>query len=227
MRALCTDSNDNPSGASRPFNSDRAGFILGEGAWMFVMERESTARARGAHIYAEVAGYGSTCDAYHRVRMDDSGEEPARAMSLAMKDGWTSGSGMGMGLYGVAALMDDVSSLLQSDLGERTSQAVEQKLMEVSSSAAGLEHLERPEYADKVKLVKDRSFIPYFAFTNLNGMASIVFGLTAAVVLLAFVHPVLILLPPSEGKTAPAAGPPRGGRGGVRARCRAGRPRRQ
>ena len=53
---------------------------------MFVMERESTARARGAHIYAEVAGYGSTCDAYHRVRMDDSGEEPARAMTLAMKD---------------------------------------------------------------------------------------------------------------------------------------------
>jgi 3-oxoacyl-[acyl-carrier-protein] synthase II len=53
---------------------------------MFIMERESTARARGARIYAEVAGYGSTCDAYHRVRMDDSGEEPARAMTLAMKD---------------------------------------------------------------------------------------------------------------------------------------------
>jgi 3-oxoacyl-[acyl-carrier-protein] synthase II len=53
---------------------------------MFVMEREETARARGAHIYAEVAGYGSTCDAYHRVRMDESGEEPARAMTLAMKD---------------------------------------------------------------------------------------------------------------------------------------------
>jgi 3-oxoacyl-[acyl-carrier-protein] synthase II len=49
-------------------------------------ERESTARARGAHIYAEVAGYGSTCDAYHRVRLDESGEEPARAMTLAMKD---------------------------------------------------------------------------------------------------------------------------------------------
>jgi ATP-binding cassette subfamily B protein len=98
-------------------------------------------------------------------------------------------------LYGVGALMEDVSALLQSDLGERTSQAVEQKLMEISSSAAGLEHLERPEYADKVKLVKDRSYIPYFAFTNLNGLSSIVFGLTAAVVLLGFVHPLLILLP--------------------------------
>jgi 3-oxoacyl-[acyl-carrier-protein] synthase II len=53
---------------------------------MFVMERESTARARGARIYGEVAGYGSTCDAYHRVRMDDSGEEPARAMAMAMKE---------------------------------------------------------------------------------------------------------------------------------------------
>ena len=54
---------------------------------MFVMEREDTARARGAHVYAEVAGYASTCDAYHRVRMDESGEEPARAMSLAMREG--------------------------------------------------------------------------------------------------------------------------------------------
>ncbi|HWI02789.1 MAG TPA: hypothetical protein VNT52_03020, partial [Acidimicrobiales bacterium] len=115
-----------------------------------------------------------------------SGGDPGRAMGIGV---------LYLVLYGVAALMDDVASLLQSDLGERTSQAVEQKLMEVSSSAAGLEHLERPEYADKVKLVKDRSFIPYFAFTNLNAMSSVLFGLTAAVVLLAFVHPVLILLP--------------------------------
>jgi len=53
---------------------------------MFVMEREESARARGAKIYAEVGGYGSTCDAHHRVRMDESGEEPARAMKLAIKD---------------------------------------------------------------------------------------------------------------------------------------------
>ena len=115
-----------------------------------------------------------------------AGVNPGRAMGIGV---------LYLVLYGVAALMDDIASLLQSDLGERTSQAVEQKLMEVSSSAAGLEHLERPEYADKVKLVKDRSFIPYFAFTNLNAMSSVLFGLTAAVVLLAFVHPLLILLP--------------------------------
>ena len=86
MRIVTNTHNDDPPAGSRPFTSNRDGFVLGEGSWMFVMERESTARARGAHIYAEVAGYGSTCDAYHRVRMDESGEEPARAMSLAMKD---------------------------------------------------------------------------------------------------------------------------------------------
>jgi 3-oxoacyl-[acyl-carrier-protein] synthase II len=86
MRIVSSAYNDSPEIASRPFTKNRDGFVLGEGAWMFVMERESTARARGAHIYAVVSGYGSTCDAYHRVRMDDSGEEPARAMQLALKE---------------------------------------------------------------------------------------------------------------------------------------------
>jgi 3-oxoacyl-[acyl-carrier-protein] synthase II len=86
MRIVSTQFNDSPHAASRPFTANRDGFVLGEGAWMFLMEREETARARGAKIYAEVAGYGSTCDAYHRVRMDDSGEEPARAMQLAMRE---------------------------------------------------------------------------------------------------------------------------------------------
>lgn len=86
MRIVTNTWNDSPEGGSRPFTANRDGFVLSEGAWMFVMEREETARARGAHIYAEVAGYGSTCDAYHRVRMDESGEEPARAMMMAMKD---------------------------------------------------------------------------------------------------------------------------------------------
>jgi 3-oxoacyl-[acyl-carrier-protein] synthase II len=86
MRIVASAFNDRPTEASRPFTRNRDGFVLSEGSWMFVMERESTAKARGARIYAEVAGYGSTCDAYHRVRMDDSGEEPARAMKLALKD---------------------------------------------------------------------------------------------------------------------------------------------
>lgn len=86
MRIVTNQWNGAPERGSRPFTRNRDGFVLGEGAWMFVMEREESARARGAPIYAEVAGYASTCDAYHRVRMDDSGEEPARAMMLAMKD---------------------------------------------------------------------------------------------------------------------------------------------
>jgi len=86
MRIVTNSWNEQPESGSRPFTRNRDGFVLGEGSWMFVMEHESTARARGARIYAEVAGYGSTCDAYHRVRMDDSGEEPARAMMLSMKD---------------------------------------------------------------------------------------------------------------------------------------------
>jgi len=86
MRIVTNSWNEQPECGSRPFTRNRDGFVLGEGSWMFLMEREETARARGAHIYGEIAGYGSTCDAYHRVRMDDSGEEPARAMKLAMKD---------------------------------------------------------------------------------------------------------------------------------------------
>src|SRR5438132_3269282 len=86
MRIVSNTRNDEPESASRPFSRDRDGFVLAEGAWMFVMEREETAKARGARIYAEVGGYGSTCDAHHRVRMNESGEEPARAMALAMKD---------------------------------------------------------------------------------------------------------------------------------------------
>ena len=86
MRIVTNSWNEQPERGSRPFSANRDGFVLGEGSWMFVLERQSTARARGAHIYAEIAGYASTCDAYHRVRMDENGEEPARAMQLAMKD---------------------------------------------------------------------------------------------------------------------------------------------
>ncbi|HUO85565.1 MAG TPA: beta-ketoacyl-[acyl-carrier-protein] synthase family protein [Thermoanaerobaculia bacterium] len=85
MKIVSTRYNETPEEASRPFSRDRDGFVLAEGAWMLVLERESSARARGAHIYAELAGYGSTCDAHHRVRLDESGQEPARAMSLAIR----------------------------------------------------------------------------------------------------------------------------------------------
>jgi 3-oxoacyl-[acyl-carrier-protein] synthase II len=84
MRAIATRYNDTPSEASRPFDRGRDGFVLGEGAWMMVLEKESRARARGAPIYATIDGYGSTCDAYHRVQMDPDGEQIVRAMRLAV-----------------------------------------------------------------------------------------------------------------------------------------------
>jgi len=84
MRAMSTAYNETPALASRPFDQRRDGFVLGEGAWMVVVEREDRARARGAPIYASLDGYGSTCDAYHRVQMAPDGEEIVRAMQLAV-----------------------------------------------------------------------------------------------------------------------------------------------
>lgn len=86
MRALTQSWNEAPERASRPFSADRDGFVLAEGSWMFVLEDYEHARARGAGIYAEIAGYASTCEAYHRVRMSDSPEEPARAITLALEE---------------------------------------------------------------------------------------------------------------------------------------------
>jgi 3-oxoacyl-[acyl-carrier-protein] synthase II len=85
MRAVSTAYNDCPAEASRPFDKGRDGFVLGEGAWMVVLEREDRARARGATVYASIDGYGSTCDAYHRVQMAPDGAEIIRAMALAIE----------------------------------------------------------------------------------------------------------------------------------------------
>src|SRR5262245_50584233 len=85
MRAVSTRYNDRPATASRPFDRGRDGFVLGEGAWMFALEREDRARARGARVYARIEGYGSTCDAYHRVQMDPDGAEIVRCIETALR----------------------------------------------------------------------------------------------------------------------------------------------
>ena len=84
MKALSTR-NDAPSEASRPFDKDRDGFVMGEGVGVFVLEELEHAQARGAHIYAELTGYGSTDDAYHIVQPEETGEGATRAMMLAMQ----------------------------------------------------------------------------------------------------------------------------------------------
>ncbi|MBI4971974.1 MAG: beta-ketoacyl-ACP synthase II [Candidatus Omnitrophica bacterium] len=84
-RAMSTR-NSEPEKASRPFNLDRDGFVLGEGAGIFVLEEYEHAKKRGAHIYAEVLGHGMTCDAYHMTAPDPKGDEAARAMEMALKN---------------------------------------------------------------------------------------------------------------------------------------------
>ena len=85
MKVVSMAYNDRPAEASRPFDRGRDGFVLGEGAWMVVLEQEERARARGAKIYASIDGYGSTCDAYHRVQMAPDGAEIVRAIALAVE----------------------------------------------------------------------------------------------------------------------------------------------
>ncbi|MBD0859980.1 beta-ketoacyl-ACP synthase [Gordonia sp. zg691] len=84
MRAMSTR-NDDPKAASRPFDSDRDGFVFGEGAAMLIIEREEHARARGAHIHARLLGSGITSDGFHLVAPDPSGQGNARAMARALQ----------------------------------------------------------------------------------------------------------------------------------------------
>jgi 3-oxoacyl-[acyl-carrier-protein] synthase II len=108
MRAVSTARNDEPARASRPFDRGRDGFVLGEGAWILILEDYARASARGATIFGEVLGYGSTCDAYHRVRLDPRGEEPARAMALAIQDAGIAKEDIGyLALHGTSTLLND------------------------------------------------------------------------------------------------------------------------
>ena len=122
MKILTDSWNHAPERASRPFSVDRDGFVLAEGAWMFVLEDYEHARARGAKILAEICGYGSTCEAFHRVRLQECGEEPARAIELAMKQaGIGSGDVDYVNLHGTSTQLNDriESRALKLVLGER------------------------------------------------------------------------------------------------------------
>ncbi len=108
MRVVSTRRREDPSTASRPFSRDRDGFVLGEGAWMFVLEEREHALARGVPILAEVAGYGSTCDAYHRVQIAPDVREPVRAIELALADAGAAAGDVGyINLHGTGTDLND------------------------------------------------------------------------------------------------------------------------
>jgi 3-oxoacyl-[acyl-carrier-protein] synthase II len=108
MKILTDSWNHAPERGSRPFSVDRDGFVLAEGAWMFVLEEYEHARARGARILAEICGYGSTCEAFHRVRLQECGEEPARAIALAMNESGISAPDVRyVNLHGTSTQLND------------------------------------------------------------------------------------------------------------------------
>jgi 3-oxoacyl-[acyl-carrier-protein] synthase II len=122
MKIMTQSWNDEPERASRPFSADRDGFVLAEGAWMFVLEDYEHAKARGAQPLAEIAGYASTCEAFHRVRLQECGEEPARTIQLAIEN-----AGIGheqidyVHLHGTSTQLNDriETRALKLALGER------------------------------------------------------------------------------------------------------------
>ncbi|MHB9094758.1 MAG: beta-ketoacyl-ACP synthase II [Eubacteriales bacterium] len=112
LRALSTR-NDEPEKASRPFDKERDGFIMGEGAGILIFESLEHARARGAYIYAEVAGYGVTCDAYHITATDPEGTGAAKAMEIAVRDaGLAPGDVDYINAHGTSTPIGDVSETL-------------------------------------------------------------------------------------------------------------------
>jgi 3-oxoacyl-[acyl-carrier-protein] synthase II len=122
MGTVTTKWNDDPARASRPFNQDRDGFVLGEGAWILIFEELEHAIRRGAHIYAEVSGYASTCDAYHRVQIAPTGHDAARAMRLAVeRAGLTPDEIDYLNLHGTATRINDrtESAAVRIAFGER------------------------------------------------------------------------------------------------------------
>jgi len=86
IQALSTKRNDDPAKASRPFDKDRDGFVMAEGAGILVLEEYEHAKARGARIYCEVVGFANTCDAHHLTAPDPEGKGVAKAITLALKD---------------------------------------------------------------------------------------------------------------------------------------------
>jgi 3-oxoacyl-[acyl-carrier-protein] synthase II len=120
MKALST--NEDPETASRPFDKNRDGFVMGEGAGMLVLEEYEHAKARGAKIYAEFAGYGNTCDAHHVTAPDPEGAGLARAIKIAMAEANTADDDqLYINAHGTSTHLNDLTETMafKSALGEK------------------------------------------------------------------------------------------------------------
>ena len=138
IKALSTR-NDNPTAASRPFDRDRDGFVMGEGAAVLVLESEEHALARGAKIYCELAGFGQTDDAGHITAPDKSGNRPAEALQLAMNDAQVLPEQVDyVNAHGTSTMLNDMIETLaiKKALGEEAARKAC-----VSSSKSMLGHL--------------------------------------------------------------------------------------
>ena len=111
IRALSGGHNDDPAGAERPFDRDRDGFVMGEGAALLVLEAEDVVRDRGAEPYAELLGYGASSDAHHMVQPRPDGTEAARAVSIAL-------AGAGVGADAIDYVNAHASSTPIGDVAE-------------------------------------------------------------------------------------------------------------
>ena len=130
--------NHEPEKASRPFNLDRDGFVLGEGTGIFVVEEYEHAKKRGAHIYAEILGHGMTCDAYHMTGPDPTGKEAIRAMEMAMaKAGVTSRQIDYINAHGTSTPLNDKTEtmIIKKVFGDRAYQ------IPISSTKSMVGHL--------------------------------------------------------------------------------------
>lgn len=137
MGALSTR-NDDPEGASRPFDSGRDGFVFGEGAGVLVLERREVAERRGARILARVAGYGATCDAHHITQPDPGGAGAIRAMHLALEEaGATPGDLDYINAHGTSTPFNDQIETIAI----KEAFGVEAKRIPVSSTKSQIGHL--------------------------------------------------------------------------------------
>ncbi len=108
LKALSTRYNDDPAKASRPFDRERDGFLMGEGAGILILEDYEAAKSRGARIYAVAAGYGATCDGFHLTAPQPEGIQGSRAISLALEDAGLKASDVGYyNAHGTSTQMND------------------------------------------------------------------------------------------------------------------------